>query len=534
MTLRIIRRILASAVFVLLTFFFIDFAGLLPEKFHVLAHMQFVPAVLSLSFGILAVLLLLTLLFGRVYCSVICPAGIFQDIAGRCGRLFRKKQKRFKYSRQRTVLRWVVAGAVTLAAGFGFILVLSLLDPYSMYGRIAANIFRPLYLLGNNLLAYIFTSQGNYTFYYMDAGIVSISAFIVAVVSFLAIGYMGWRHGRTYCNTICPVGTVLGLFGRFSVWKVRIDSSKCTSCGVCAGKCKASCIDAKGKSVDGSRCVACYNCLGSCKFDALSYSPPKKRLSDAAVENTGETDRKTGVLPGNRTKNAAAQTDESRRRFLAASAAALAVIPRLKAEETINGLAIQGTSRIPYKRDKPIAPPGAGSIGNLQKKCTSCHLCVSKCPVHIIKPSYTEYGVAGFMMPTVSYEKGFCSYDCTVCSNVCPNGALTPLTVEEKNITQVGRVVLIEDNCVVHTEGTNCGACSEHCPTQAVKMVPFRDGLTKPQTDPEICVGCGGCEFICPVRPFRAIYVDGNTEHRHRQAFEETEKTEFDFDGFGF
>ena len=111
---------------------------------------------------------------------------------------------------------------------------------------------------------------------------------------------------------------------------------------------------------------------------------------------------------------------------------------------------------------------------------------------------------------------------------------MVSLAVEEKHRTQMGRVVFVEDICIVHTEGTNCGACSEHCPTQAVKMVPYKDGLTIPLIDPDICVGCGGCEFICPVRPYRAIYVEGNAIHQEAKAFIDEKQEDIKIDDFGF
>jgi formate hydrogenlyase subunit 6/NADH:ubiquinone oxidoreductase subunit I len=104
---------------------------------------------------------------------------------------------------------------------------------------------------------------------------------------------------------------------------------------------------------------------------------------------------------------------------------------------------------------------------------------------------------------------GYCNFDCTVCGEVCPTGAILPLTVEQKQVTQVGEVRFIKENCVVYTDETLCGACSEHCPTKAVEMVPYKGDLNIPEVNPEICVGCGACEHACPVRPHRAIYVDG-------------------------
>jgi ferredoxin len=213
--------------------------------------------------------------------------------------------------------------------------------------------------------------------------------------------------------------------------------------------------------------------------------------------------------------------DKSKRKFLLAGLTVAIAAPAAFAQTKEN-------------RQNAISPPGAVSTERLLKHCTSCHLCISKCPSKVLKPAFMEYGIGGMMMPIMYFERGFCNFDCTVCTDVCPNNALTSLSVEQKHRLQVGRVIFEPELCVVHTQGTNCGACSEHCPTQAVKMVPYKNGLTVPYIDTELCVGCGGCEFICPVRPQRAIYVEGNKIHQQAKAFAVEKKEEKEITDFGF
>ena len=514
--LRKLRIGISALLFVLISFFFLDFAEILPNSFHRLAHLQFIPAVLSLSIGILLFLIVLTLLFGRVYCSTICPMGILQDIIARISKATGKKKKRYSYSPAKNKLRWGILGLTVIGFLCGFTFIVGLLDPYSAYGRVVVHIFKPIYMLGNNLLESVFSKFDNYTFYQVDTSVLSISSLLIAVITLAVIFVMAWKHGRTWCNTVCPVGTVLGLLSRFSLFKIRIDTAKCNGCGLCATKCKASCINSKEHAIDYSRCVDCFDCLGACKQKALVYNPSLKK-QQANVE---------APVPSS------PDTDSSKRRFLVTGLVTAGAAPKLLSQAKESVARLEGKKA--YKKENPITPPGSISREHFQQQCTSCHLCVSKCPSHVLQPAFMEYGLAGIMQPTVSFEKGFCNFDCTVCGDVCPNGAILPISVEQKHLTQMGYVVFIEENCIVYTDGTSCGACSEHCPTQAVAMVPYKDGLTIPHVNKEICVGCGGCEYVCPARPFRAIYIEGNPVQKEAKPFKENEEHKVEIDDFGF
>lgn len=509
--LRKIRIAAAVILFALITFYFLDFAELLPNKFHGLAHIQLVPALMSVSLIIVAVLIVLTLLLGRIYCSVICPMGVFQDIANRIARKTAKKKKRFRYSPANNILRWGVVAVVVVAFFCGFRVLLGLLDPYSAFGRMVTNVFKPVYMAGNNLLESIFSRFGNYTFYQVDTSLLSISSFVIGLITFLVIGYLAWRYGRAWCNTMCPVGTLLGFLSKYSLFKIRIDENKCTHCMICGTKCKASCIDSKNQKIDYTRCVDCFDCIDSCKEKALVYSLPSSSL---------KKEKNTEV------------SDASKRRFLLAGLTTAAAVPEVMGQARTALAAATGKKS--YKRETPLTPPGSVSLAHFQAHCTSCHLCISKCPSHVLKPAFMEYGLSGMMQPTVFFEKGFCNYDCTVCGDVCPNGAIKPLTVGQKHLTQMGKVVFIEENCIVLTDGTSCGACSEHCPTQALSMVPYKDGLTIPHINTDICVGCGGCEYVCPARPFRAVYIEGNEVQQEAQPFKETKEEKVEVEDFGF
>lgn len=501
-----IRVVLAVIMLAVITFYFLDFVGILPMAFHGLAHLQFVPALLAGAFGIFILLLLLTALFGRVYCSVICPLGLFQDTVAWFSRRLNRK-KRYVFSKEKKILRYSVLAFTAVAFLAEGTVIISILDPYSAFARMTVNVFRPVYMGMNNLLALVFNYYDNYTFYHTDIFILSWFSLLIGALTFVVVTFLSFRYGRAYCNTICPVGTLLGVLSRWSLWKVRIDAQACVSCGVCEKKCKSGCIDSKGKTVDNSRCVACYTCLSSCRKKALSYHP---------VWSKAKPDQ-----PG---------ADPSKRRFIAALAATALVIPRRLAAQGVGAIESQQS----YKKEHPLSPPGSQSAEHLLRHCTACHLCVAKCPSRVLKPAFMEYGLGGMMQPQMDFEHGFCNFDCTVCADVCPNKALLKLTKKEKHTLQVGRVIFVRENCIVNTHETSCGACSEHCPTQAVSMQPYKNGLTIPVVNPDLCVGCGGCEYVCPVRPFRAIYIEGNPVHQQATPFKEAEKKEVQLDDFGF
>lgn len=197
---------------------------------------------------------------------------------------------------------------------------------------------------------------------------------------------------------------------------------------------------------------------------------------------------------------------------------------------------IQNKIPTKIKPDKhfPVSPPGSLGIKHFTDRCTACHLCVAACPTGVLQPSFLEYGLAGVLQPHMDYSTKYCNFDCNRCAEVCPTGAILPLSVEDKKTTQLGKVNFIRENCIVENENTACGSCSEHCPTQAVTMVPFKDNLTIPEINQEICVGCGACEYACPVQPHKAIYVDGNDVHQIAKKPEVKELEKIEMEEFPF
>ena len=528
-----LRVIVALTIFCVLSWFFVVIDKDSPNL-HQLAQMQLVQSLLVGTFGVVAFWIIIAFLFGRVYCSAICPFGVMQDVFSRITKLVRGKKRKFQFRKAMTKTRLTLL-VVFVTGLLAFPAFVTILDPYSNYGRIISSTTRPAYRKVNDVLAKREHEKKNYdtAFRIVDeyARLVHRSALVTALIALGVIGTLSMLYGRRYCNTICPVGTFLGLLSRFSRFQVRLKHN-CISCGLCTAACKGECIDAKNKTVDASRCVACFNCLSTCKRDAIAYSlplveekdkSPEKLRNQASVTRLQNEVSNANPEAGSLKSEAFSLTDSRRRRFLRWSvfslivptvAGILAKKAKLVASSTNLGVT-QGEGHAPYQKTLPVIPPGARSIKRYMSKCTGCHLCVSKCPAGIITPSTFELGLSGFMQPILDFDTRYCDDGCNICTLVCPSHALQGLTVEEKNLTSIGKAVFMKENCVVHTLGENCASCDEHCPTKAIKMVSYDPArnLVIPQVDRELCIGCGACEHACPIRPYRGIYVDGLAEH---------------------
>ena len=570
--LRKIRITLAAICFVAVTLLFLDFTGTLHLWFGWLAKIQFLPAVLALNFVVIAILLVLTLLFGRIYCSVICPLGIFQDCVSNLSSRRKGKKARFSYSKEIKWLRYGVLVLFVIALVAGLNALVALLAPYSAYGRMVQSLLAPVWQRGNNLLAWIAERQDSYAFVTKDVWLKSLPTLIVAAVTFVVVVVLAWRNGRTYCNTICPVGTTLSFFSRFAMFRPVIDKSKCKSCHACERKCKAACIDVDNHKIDYSRCVDCFDCIDSCRLGALKYrfawgrgvgsgstgaktpqnAPVGSKMTSDESKNgqnrssaaptpvaepvvrhgspTAEvTDNGKGVSTIDATSPVAEPveaTDKGRRAFLVGGAAViggslLSSIPMRAEEEEIKDKKRDGgfAEVLPKKapnRKTPITPFGSESVEKFYKHCTACQLCVTVCPNNVLRPSSR---LEHLMQPEMSFEKGYCRPECVKCSEVCPAGAILKITPEEKTEWKVGTAGVDYDLCVVNRDGVSCGNCAHHCPVGAIRMVRKNPNDEKspriPSVNEEKCIGCGACENLCPSRPISAITVNGYSVHHN-------------------
>ncbi len=493
-------RVGIALVFVAgLTAGFMDFRGLMPAHVvHWLAAVQFTPALLAAGTGAAAmlafvVILGVTLACGRVYCSTVCPLGSLQDAVARIAAWLRPRRPLLPFRRGSIWLRYGMLAAVivTVAGGAGAI-AYTHADPYSNFGRIISGLFRPLLVAANNVLVAPANALGIDSLYRVPPPWPGPAILLPALfVLGLLVGLAAWRE-RIYCNTLCPVGTVLGLVARLAAFRLTLNRSACTKCAECLRACKAQCLNLRTGTIDASRCVACFNCVSACPEQGIGY-----RFAWA------------------RRPAPARPAADPQRRALVVGAATLMLAPA-----TV--LRAAGAAAAPAGPRWSVAPPGSGGIDQFLERCSACQLCVSACPTGVLQPALLEYGFSGFMKPRLNFKKAFCNYDCRRCGEVCPAGAITLLDLAEKQVTRIGVANLDLERCIVKTKGTDCAACSEHCPTKAVDTIPYGDNLRLPQVNQASCIGCGACEYACPALPDKAITVAGRRQHgRARRRIEE-------------
>ncbi len=448
--LKVIRIILAALMLLGMTALLLDATGVLRHYLGWMPKVQLLPALLAGGFLLVSAVLVVTLQIGRFYCAVVCPMGIFQDLFVWAHKLLFGKKRPYRYRKPQNWLRYTVLALFVLLMVLGLGSVAALIAPYSAYARMVTNIH------GTGLVHW------------------------VALITLVVIGVMSFGWGRLWCNTLCPVGAALSLVSRYRLFGIHIDESKCGGCRKCEKGCKAMCIDVDNKRVDHSRCVNCFNCLGECKVGAIEFSklPRKPRTPREPSESN---------------------VDSSRRKFLATTVMVGAAMAAQAQEQKMDGGLAAITGKQVPERKTPLKPAGAHGLKRFTSHCTACQLCVSQCPEKVLRPSTK---LERLMQPEMNFADGYCRTACTRCGEVCPTGAILPVSKEEKTAVSVGVAVVLKENCIA------CGTCARHCPAAAISMV---DGV--PSVNETRCLGCGACEYYCPARPVTAIYVEGRENH---------------------
>lgn len=500
---RVLRLIISS--FVLLVFFVtIVYSSFFLNS--IFLYFQFVPSLITflngafISLGFLLIIFL-TVFFGRWYCSLICPFGIFQQLILDFIMIFKKFKRQVKkekvfYAMVKTGVKvsFVLIGVFSIITGFTF--AMKFLDPFSFFARISGYTVNPLFAFLRNKSAMLLENLNFHFFYPLPPREFFIRQTVMSIIIIIVLFIIVFFFRRVWCKYICPVGVFLGWVNSFSLFRMSINS-KCNSCGICSSACSTNCIDFENRKINTKDCVLCFNCESVCKFNAISYGYNRPVIK---------------INP------------DIKRRF---------IISSLTAGVT-SLIALPLFSMINKSKDKYrlVLPPGAINLERFTDKCTSCHLCISHCPADIIKPLMFQNGADSFMLPVLSYRDDFCHFTCTNCSDICPNDALINLSLASKQVTCLGKAVLRKHSCIVYRDGFDCAACSEHCPTKAVYTVLYAGHLHAPVINPDYCIGCGACEYACPAEPHKAIIVypndiqDTAKKQKSQDQYQESDETE--------
>lgn len=417
---------LARLCIAFLFFFLLLAVFLLPEKdWTLLLKFQFAPSAMRsialsavLSISVVLFLTLITFFAGRFYCSSLCPLGTWQELVAfvptKCG-----KEK--DYRKMRLLIAGIAFGLLLSMCNIGFLL----LDPYSLFGRMVRSF--------------------------------SISAIVI----FLVITSLTLWKKRFFCTSICPVGTILGLFAEKGVYKLQFNE-KCVKCGKCVKNCPAGCMDTETGMIDNGRCVRCLKCLSICPVEGISFS------------------RKTLSAPVN----------DSRRKFLVDGGVFVCGMILGKA----GAFFADKYGKTLVSSAAAILPPGAGSLAAFLQKCTACQACTAVCPEKIILPAKGGTGPVSLDLS----GKGACRFDCRKCIEACPTGALKDLTLKEKQACKIALAVHLPQNCIAFQDEEECGHCADAC---KVKAITLRKNGTPRPVKKELCIGCGACLKECPASP---------------------------------
>jgi len=459
------------------------------------------------------VILLPTLFLGRFFCGWICPMGTLQHFVGsRPSEAKRGKQRieSNRYKRWQTV-KYVVLLAGLVAAGFGSA-ALGWLDPFSLLVRSFGLALLPAFnvaaqavltpLESSHVTFIKVTGQTLHTILHytvLDLRQPHYAQGLILGVLFLAILALSLRVTRFWCRAICPLGALLGACSRWSILGLHKDAAKCNNCNRCLLDCQGGDDPIGGAPWRKSECLSCMNCVGACPEQALSFRFFRKEKEVASP-------------------------DLGRRRTLTGVAAGAAVVPLMRAN---TGL---GKGR----HERLLRPPGSLDEREFLSRCIRCGECMKACPNTALHPTLEQAGIEGLWSPTLVPRIGYCEPSCVRCSEVCPTGAIWQITPKDKGWVvgvgeqnhpiRLGTAFYDRGRCLPWAMATECIVCEEWCPVSPKAIyvqeaqVTDADGnvktLKQPRIDPGRCVGCGACEYACPLQERPAVYVTSIGESR--------------------
>jgi polyferredoxin len=458
------------------------------------------------GFGWALGVLCVTFFFGRIFCGFICPFGTIHHLIGTIKPALKgqrmveanikKPDQRFKY---------FLLIALLLAALLGLNLS-GLLDPISFLFRSLALAVFPGLGIGLkeffDLMAQSDLKALNFISYGAEITVSPIfgygyksyqSGWLIGGL-FLLIILINRIRPRFWCRTLCPLGALLGVFARFSFLRLEKDIEKCTDCKLCLKSCQGAATPIPGEQWETSECLFCFNCFNACPENAISFE-----FRWPLVKNKAPDMGRRAVLGG------------------LTAGVALPFLGRLDGQI--------------HKVSDPrlIRPPGSMPENDFLTLCQRCGLCMKACPTNVINPALTEAGMAGFWTPSLIMIQGYCEYTCTLCGSVCPTKAIRRISVKEKieAPVRIGSAYIVRGRCLPWSGNGPCIVCEEHCPTspKAIRLyegwMPGPDGeyidVKLPYVNLKNCVGCGICEYKCPVKGRPAIRVIAAGESRSKR-----------------
>jgi MauM/NapG family ferredoxin protein len=443
---------------------------------------------------IAVVIIILTLILGRVFCGWACPMGATLDIISRMGRSTNRLKMRNYHH-----LKYYILIGILVCSLFGFHIAYHI-DPIALITRIFTAALLPVVV---NAFNFIFNNLFGISWlqipllklqsslsdtllplepYYFQAG------FVIGLIFTVIVAFELYSR-RVYCQTICPLGALLGWASKPLLLKRKVLDG-CTSCGECQAVCKTNAIPDDFESTEYRECIQCFNCVDVCpeNVNVIDFSGGGRRHT----------------------------TDFMRRRLI------------LSGVGGVGMASILGISFIrPGENSRLIRPPGSLPEDEFIDRCVRCYQCIRACATsgNFLQPSLLEGGWEGLLTPYGVARTGYCEYNCILCTEVCPSGAIHPLDVETKRKTAIGLAHISKDLCLPYAEGTPCIVCEEHCPTpeKAIRFTEeeytYPDGSKKvikfPYVVPDLCIGCGICETKCPIEGESAIYITNQNQQRY-------------------